>query len=105
MVLVTTMRWSLAIRSVRCLPLVLLLEAWVPAQVSVMPFFPRCRGKSSFQSFTLFIWDTFEDTNGSRLSTYVNMWVMTLIVLSAIVGACIETNAPIHKEQVSRACI
>jgi len=68
-------------------------------QVSVMPFFPRCRGKSSFQSFTLFIWDTFEDTNGSRLSTYVNMWVMTLIVLSAIVGACIETNAPIHKEQ------
>jgi len=77
----------------------------VPAQVSVMPFFPRCRGKSSFQSFTLFIWDTFEDTNGSRLSTYVNMWVMTLIVLSAIVGACIETNAPIHKEQVSRACI
>ena len=50
------------------------------------------------QTTYYFIWDIFEDAEGSQVSTYINYWIMSLIVLSAIV-AVIETIPSIHKSQ------
>jgi len=43
-----------------------------------------------------FVWDVFEDTEGSQLSSYINYWIMLLIICSAIV-AILETIPSIHK--------
>jgi len=56
------------------------------------------RAVGSCEQKTLFIWDMFEDTEGSALSSYINFWIMGLIVASAIV-AIVETIPAIHKSQ------
>lgn len=48
------------------------------------------------QSYQWFVWDIFEDTDGSQVSSYINFWIMLLIVCSAIV-AVVETIPSIHK--------
>ena len=49
-------------------------------------------------SYMHFVWDLFEDTEGSKVSSYINFWIMFLIVCSAIV-AVVETIPSIHKSQ------
>ena len=44
-----------------------------------------------------FVWDMFEDTEGSQLSSQINYWIMFLICASAIVSV-VETIPAIHKE-------
>lgn len=50
-----------------------------------------------YERVAFFVWDVFEDTEGSQISSYINFWIMTLIVVSAIV-AIIETIPAIHKD-------
>jgi len=45
-----------------------------------------------------FVWDIFEDADGSQVSTYINYWIMGLIIFSAVI-AVIETIPAIHKTQ------
>jgi len=44
-----------------------------------------------------FVWDLFEDSEGSTISAYINYWVMFLIVCSSII-AITETIPAIHKD-------
>jgi len=46
----------------------------------------------------LLLWDCFEDAEGSKIATYVNGWIMFLIICSAII-AVVETIPSIHKSQ------
>ena len=65
-----------------------------------MPFWPQnwTRGETARERCMLAVWDTFEDPEGSKLSNYVNGWIMSLIIGSAVV-AVIETIPDIHKSQ------
>jgi len=55
---------------------------------------------SGCESCLYFIWDMFEDSDGSQISAYVNQWIMGLIVFSAVI-AVVETIPSIHKSQES----
>jgi len=55
---------------------------------------------NSCQRYMHFVWDIFEDTEGSKLSSYINFWIMGLICCAAVTSI-VETIPSIHKSQES----
>ena len=56
------------------------------------------RALNSCEATYYFIWDTFEDAEGSQASSMINAYIMVLICMSAVV-AVVETIPAIHKTQ------
>jgi len=71
-----------------------------PEQMRDMPFWPEVRGDSNRERCMMFIWDCFEAPEKSKLSNFVNGWIMILIVCSAVI-AVVETIPSIHKTHLS----
>lgn len=57
----------------------------------------RQLGPGSCDQTMQFVWDVFEDSEGSQLSSWINYWIMILIVFSTVVSV-VETIPSIHKE-------
>jgi hypothetical protein len=69
-----------------------------PDGTPIMQTVTKKKDLSTCEQYMYYVWDAFEDTEGSKLSSYINFYVMFLIICSAVV-AVVETIPSIHKSQ------